>query len=451
MNLPTGVGKSAILRTIQNEFSGSVGIVPTNILLDQYRGTYDDLNYVKGLDQYECKDRAVSCGDVKASGSTPCKDCPYLVNRARAYDGEATIFNPISYYYYTKSDKYVPPSVVVVDEAHKLTELLMLLTDCTFRKGYYNYPEIENEIQLLDWLELTAFNLAKLRKTKAESGAKKEAVTIGRQVEKMEMVIRSFKTNPQDFIYYTKTETYFKTTDEYLCISPIRPPRWVIDTILGKGKVVLMSATLLKHDVWDLGIKDFEYLDLPSPIPKESRPVVYMPHTEDMTYKTSAASVAKYIKRVMSTYPDRNTVVHLSYGWSKKLARYFPGALINTPQTKDDVLATFKREGGLWLAAGCAEGIDLPGDECRLTIIPIVLRANPKDPVTKKQVAQPGGWLRFELNAVKTLIQQVGRGTRGIDDHSISVIGDNAFPRLIVKNKALIPKSFMDAIIWRQV
>jgi Rad3-related DNA helicase len=262
-------------------------------------------------------------------------------------------------------------------------------------------------------------------------------------------VLRGFNRNPQDFVFYTKVEKYRNTTDEYLCISPVRPSKWLIDTILQGRKVILMSATLLKSDMWDLGIREFKYLDMPSPIPKENRPIVYLPHTEAMNYKTPEASIAKYIHGVLDKYPNRNTVVHLSYGWADRIRKYFPEALYNTSETKVKVLQQFKQKGGLWLAAGCAEGIDLPDEECRLTIIPMVIRANPHDPVTKKQIALQGGYLAYELHAIKTLIQQAGRGTRGLDDHSITVIGDNSFPRLIIKNKQYVPKSFNDAIVWR--
>lgn len=446
LNLPTGVGKSAILRAIQLQFPGTIGVVPTNILMDQYIQTYPNVNYYRGAEHYTCGEGDYTCQDKNLLGIKHEKDCSYRQNRAQALEGHATVYNPISLFYLTKSDKFKAPEIVVVDEAHKLPELLMLLSDCSFRKGRYQYPEINNDIELVTWLTKVQADLKTLEK---HAPGEKKKLELSRQIERVGFVLNGVTRNPQDFVYYTKTEPYRGSTDEYLYISPIRPAKWLIDTILQGRKIILMSATLLKSDLWGMGFKDFKYLDMASPIPAENRPVVYLPHEEPMNFRTPEASVARYIQGMLDRYPDRNTVVHLSYGWAERLKKYFPDALCNTPETKTKVLAQFKKKGGVWLAAGCAEGIDLPGEECRLTIIPMVLRANPNDPVTKKQIAQQGGWLLYELSALKTLIQQAGRGTRGIDDHSITVIGDSSFPRLINKNRQYIPASFLDAIVWR--
>ena len=49
MQLPVGIGKSFIARTIQRVTQAGI-ITPTNALLDQYAETYTSLNYLKGKD-----------------------------------------------------------------------------------------------------------------------------------------------------------------------------------------------------------------------------------------------------------------------------------------------------------------------------------------------------------------------------------------------------------------
>lgn len=449
ISAPCGVGKSAILRALQLNFPGNnVGLVPTNQLLDQYIETYPTINYIKGIHHYQCSvNEGFTCQEAKEMKMPPCDStCMYKQHKKRAEEGESTIFNPISYFY--QQENVPPADVLIVDEAHKLADTLMLLTGTSFRKGYYKYPKIENDIQLLDWLQSTVEKLSTAKKELQKKNEIKEALTLHRQMEKIYKIITGLKKSPQNFVYYTQMEEYRKKKEEYLYVLPVHPPPWLLKQILACNTLVLMSATLLQHDVWDLGIQDFAYLDVPSPIPKENRPVLYSPAKVPFDYKTEPVVIANWIKEVLAKYPDRNTIVHLSYGWARRLAEFFPNALTHTSETKNEALATFKAKGGVWLAAGCAEGIDLPGDECRLNIIPIIMRGNPMDPVTKKQVAMPRGWLKYELKALTTLIQQVGRSTRGVDDHSISVVGDSRFPQLISKNRQYIPNSFLESIKW---
>ncbi len=449
INAPTGVGKSAITRAIQLAHPGTVAIVPTNILLDQYTATYSDLNYVKGRDHYECKVEGYTCEERKEAKHKPCTDCPYVSCRVAARQGASTVFNPISYFYF-QDPKADPPDVLVVDEAHKLPELLMLLTGCSFRKGYYDYPsDISNEIEMAQWLrDLLPKLYVKVSKQRA-SGLPTEAKATQQQIEKVQNTLDTLTKNPQNIVFFKRIEKYKGRDEEYLVVSPIEPPRWMLERLLACKTLVLMSATLMESDIKAMGLTDYKYLDVPSPIPKASREVLYRPPGVVMGYETPPAVVADWIKQQISDFPDRNTLVHVSYSWQKKLKPFFPEALTNKPETKEAVLKKFKQKGGVWLAAGCSEGVDLPGDECRLVLIPIVSMPYPSDPIISKQLAKPGGRLRYELDALKTVIQQCGRGVRGLDDWATTVVGDAKFPRLMGANAKHVPKSFKEAIQWR--
>lgn len=457
VNAPTGIGKSAILRAIQVQFGG-FGLVPTNVLMDQYTQSYPEANFVKGADNYHCESDSLSCADRKAIVGFTCETCPYAAAKEKAVAGKPTIFNPISYFYSDAES----PEVLVIDEAHKLVEMLMLLSGVSFRKGRYAYPEITSEEKLIAWLETVTKGLRELRARYKEQlrdkelekktliTLKKDLVVVDQELTRIAFVIRSLNESPESFVFYTEKTKYRGKVDELLHVKPISPTPQLLHTILGSKKLILLSATLLESDVWDLGITDYRYLDVDSPIPVESRKVIYDPAPVDMGYKTSASDIAKWIRVQLDKFPGRNTIVHVTYGWAEKLKPYFPEALFNTSATKNSVLSQFKRDGGLWIAAGCAEGIDLPGDECRLNLIPMIQRGNPYDPVTKKQLARTQGQLKYNLTSIKTLIQQAGRSTRGIDDHSITVVGDNKFGRLIMQHKRYIPKFFLNSIVWRR-
>ena len=418
MSLPVGVGKSAILRAIQQEFEGTIGVIPTNNLIDQYRETYPDLNYVKGKDHYD-------------------NVTDYYVHKDLAKDGVSTIFNPMSLYTYLRPFKKdnvwqtnFKSDIVVIDEAHKLVNYVFMLTSLTFKQSEYGFPShFESDLALLNWL------LVAKQKNLEEYDA-----------ERIELVRSLIKKNPQDFSWHIETKRFYKSTETYLTIQPLVPPKKILNKLLNFKKIILMSATLFPSDIWDLGITDYQYLDVASPIHKERRQILYCPAPLPFNFRTRPADVANYISSVLTAYEGLNTIIHVSYSWSQKLKPFFPDALFNTAASKDATLKKFKKNGGVWFASGCAEGIDLPGEECRLTIIPIILKGNIKDPAVVKQLAKEKGQLKYELTAVKNLMQQAGRGTRGEDDFSTTVVGDRSFPGLIMRNRAYIPKSFLESI-----
>lgn len=445
MTLPTGVGKSAILRSIQLQFPGTMGIVPSNALMNQYIATYPDLNYIKGKEHYACKEYAgLSCLEAQELYNSKCEFCIYTENKHRAVD-ESTIYNPMSLYVHLF--KNAKSDIIVVDEAHKLIDACELLVNISFRKSKDLYPNIKTSYDLQVWLNKEVTARRALLKSMRQ-GTKKIA-SFYQELTKLERVCEIYTADPQAFFFYTEKQSYYKTTDEYLRIVPLIPPKEVIRRLVGTKKLIVMSATLFQTDIWDLGITNYKYLDMPSPIPKDQRRIIYKPSQIPFNYKSRPADVAKYIKDTMAQYPGQNTIVHVSYSWADKLKSFFPTAYFNTPADKTQILQAFKENGGIWIAAGCAEGIDLPGDECRLTIIPIILKQDTTNPAVQKKLAMSKGKIKYDMASIKQLIQQAGRGTRGEDDFSTTIIGDQSFPSLIMRNKSYLPKSFLEAIVWR--
>lgn len=449
MQLPTGSGKSAIAEAVKRATGGSV-IVPSNVLLDQYLSTYKS-NYVKGKTHYSCHNfEGLSCKDVD-DFELKCEGCDYRCSKQKAIEKTPTFFNPISYFYLRHNKAFRPPKVLIIDEAHLLKEMMLLLCGCSFRRGYYGYPDFKDDVAVIEWMKVQADKLGALKKQAFERKDTDLLKRTDQELEKLSATLEGITDEPQNYVIYREERPYRDKTDEYLIVAPIEPPKFIKDRILAADKVILMSATLPKTDVMGLARgAPFLYYDAPSPIPKDQRQVLFRPAPHKMSWETTPKEVADWIKGQLAEFLGRNTIVHVTYAQSAKLKAYFPGALTNTPETKDAVLAKFKKEGGLWLASGCSEGIDLPGDECRLNLIPMLTRLNPVDPVVKKRMALQYGRLWYDMETIKTVIQQAGRSTRGLDDHSITIIGDPAFGQLILRNKQHVPKSFMESIVWRK-
>lgn len=438
---PTGTGKSGIARAVQREYGGAI-IVPQNILLDQYVITYPDVNALKGAEHYKCPGYpSMSSAEVHASKLCEDPECPYTVARERAKTGEETIFNPMSLFFLR-----VGFETTIVDECHKLPDMLELLSSMELPKSRWMYPGTDLN-RLLPWFLEMATACERTGGAYKASGNVKESVKAFAQAQKFKDLSKDVGANQSSYVIYEEEKVLKTKKDTYLIIRPVKLPDKYFNMVRKSKNVVLTSATIPRKRAAEiLGTNDFHYLDLASPIPKEQRPILFRP--QGLTSKSTAADVAAWIKTQRKEFAG-NTIVHLTYAMAKAVHQYFPTALIHTAETKADTLKKFKAEGGLWLAAGCAEGIDLPGDEARLNLIPILPFANLGDHVIKARMALPGGSSDYALNMLITTIQQVGRTTRGETDSSVTIIGDNRLAENVGRLRNELPRSFIEAIKWQ--
>lgn len=449
MSLPTGVGKTFILKTLIDEFKDSAGLSPSNMLLDQYIDTYKDLNYIKGKDHYECKEYSgMSCIDSQEMFNSKCEKCQYTINKMKAFSGKSTLFNPISFFYFKNNEKYHKPGLLVIDEAHKLSDMISLLVDISFKHSKYNFPEIKTTLELISWLK-TIRSFLEVAIKNNNRGLRKDVFRKKiSELSKIRFCLFSLESRPQDFHFMEEIRPYKGLMDRYLCIKPVVPPKYLINKTLESTKIVLMSATLLEPNLWDLGLSNYLYKDFPSPIPKELREVLYIPAPTKFNYETRVSDVQSYIKTVLERFPDENTLIHVSYAWSSKLKPLFPDGIFNTSTDKEEKIKQFKQDGGVFFAAGCSEGLDLPDNTCRLIIIPIILKNNPNDPIYQKRINLENGRIKAEIDTIQTVIQQCGRASRHEGDKSITVIGDQSFPGLINRTRKFLPSSFLESIKW---
>jgi hypothetical protein len=453
INAPVGSGKSAMARAIQLR-TGAAIVTPSNILIDQYIGTYPKANFLKGKRHYSCVYSGLTCGDwIDVEEQEPCVGCPYQKAKSKAKLGEPTFFNPMSLYHVLHR---MPerPKTMVVDEAHLLGPMLVQLCSKRFPKSIYGFPDVvSHEKELSTWLGDLVRKLEKLitlyEQTKAPKDKIKEACD---DFEQVCIVKECLDAEPQNYAIWVEQGTYRGRPDSILCVEPVRVPWFMVRRLLNCDRLVLLSGTLLKTDIEDLATgKAYRYLDLPSPIPKDRRPIRYRPMPFPVNRDTDPAKMVEQIEKALARYPlGTNTIIHTTYDRMRKMAPHFKRKILtNTPETKNAVLEQFKKEGGVWLAAGCAEGLDLKGDLCRLNIIPHLLRPNLGSPVVKKWVALPGGKRRYALETIKTTVQQYGRSTRDPEDESSTEILDPGFGNIVNTYRNDIPRYFTEAIDWR--
>lgn len=447
--LPVGSGKSGIVRTLQLSL-GASAVIPSNILIDQVSNTYPVANFLKGKTHYLCNS-GLTCQEwTDECEQEPCASCPYVRSKERAKK-EPTFYNPMSLYYFRLAQKQQCFPMLVVDEAHQLPQMLLMLASKKFRRSQYRFDDrCCSEVYLVQWLENLIRRLDKLASLAKQTGDYPKLAELSSELSELGITLAALKEDPQNFAIYIENGTYRGRREQFLNIRPVRVPKNLVQQLLACDKLVLLSGTLFPHDIEDLAQgRTVKFIDLPSPIPKERRPILYRPLSVPMNANTNPRDIISWIESILREFPGRNTIIHSTYAQSARLAPLFNRPILfNTPDNKTAVVEQFKREGGVFLASGCAEGLDLAGDLCRLNISFGLNRPNLGDPVVKKRKALSDGERWHSLETLKTEAQRFGRSTRNETDSSISVEGDPLFARMVKRYHKDLPQSFTESIKW---
>lgn len=474
LQLPVGAGKSWLARTVQNGIDSATGkklraaiITPSNILVDQYRTVYPEINDLVGRAHYKCATYdglnclTVSEANLHEKGGY-CPGCVYQCHKRAAMGGAPTFFNPMSWLYMNLQirDDDPPFDVLIIDEAHDIVGMLQKLAGIKFWRSKHGFPDSHNEMDVIRWFDKIEPGLraqqAQYVQAVVAAGTPKDKAEVSKRLREIEEMITSIYylrigliEDPQNYAIWSEETQLYGHKDESLNIKPVRVPRHLIRMLFaGVKDVVLMSGTLLEHDLEDMVKGEtYEFADFDSPIDKSRRLIHYKPVAYPVNFETTPSVLAKDILKTCAANPG-NTIIHVTYAWSKKLAPYMPpNVLINTAENKKEVLAKFIKEGGIFLAAGCAEGIDLSYDLCRTNIIPVLAWPNLNDETVKKRKSLEGGEMWYKLETLKTTIQQAGRSTRAADDFSKTIVLVPAFKWLVNSCRTKLPKSFLDSLV----
>jgi len=426
---PPGIGKSMIARSIQIAHHDCAIISPNNQLVDQYCATYQELNAIKGKDRYE-------------------NEKEYR-NARKAGLYSSNVFNPLSYYYYYLSQQgATKPSVVVIDEAHKLADMLLLAISKSFPLEYYGIPQELTDKEFYDWLTTTTTKLQPF--AHEVSGRKARFGSMFQQLK----ILHEYLTNNLDKVeifYEMKEDWKTKRDREHLTIKPLTLPHDLMNTIFGTDtRYFLFSGSLTDYHIKELfpNTKVIDYVQYEPLAPEEQRLIHIDPIPRSK--RKDPKAIADKIREAYIREGKPNTMVHLSYSLAKEVRSYLMDLNPVTHNNKDKImqLDTFKRRGGIILASGMAEGVDLPGDLCRLILIPCLLWPNKGDQAVQKRLALPNGQFWYVLETIMTFVQQIGRGVRGANDSCKTIVFDCMFEDTINKKaiKSRLTKGLMNSI-----
>lgn len=473
LSMAVGAGKSHIAKTVAEYLAekglSSAIITPQNILIDQYVSDFEDINYFKGKAHYHCKHMG-NCEDgleLAKLSKKDCPDCPYKDAKKRCYEDKFTIFNPISYYLLPKLKKVeggyeqmYGVDTLIIDEVQSLPSMLRELCtiklwwkDVKWEKGVSaSLPKVTELLQ--DYSNKLTEYIIKPKITK------KEKARLRRVQKKVDMMTDLLVKDSQYFICEEGVELHRKVRTRCLMIRPkYVPPSVYRNFFKNVRQVILMSGTMFRHIWEELGFRNVDYIDLPSPIPLERRKV-FITNSVNLTAKASDYErfqtiklLVQKIKQIVDElHPNENGVILLSYGLAEDLRPLLtePHYLfMEGKETKKETLEEFKKGGDERMVAvlsGSYEGISLNNEMSRFTIIPKVTFQNIEDKVIKARLND--NQLNYALDAITTLIQATGRSTRNENDWSSTYILDSNFNHLYAQTRPHLPQYFKESLVW---
>jgi Rad3-related DNA helicase len=384
--------------------------------------------------------------------------CPYTEARRKAQE-EPTFFNPLSLFYCPPKKEGCDSDTIIIDEAHSLLSMLRDLTTKTFskRKWGFDPDAVATEIGFDKWLTRQISKIAKLANQYKK--VPKEYAKLSREHSSLTLLQSALRFDMQNYVISLEEEFHPKLGyDVKLSVAPILVPHNMIQRLLGDRRIILMSGTLFSEDIKELvGHKETKYYDLPSPIPVDNRLIHYRPIDGKMNKDTPVAQIVAMIEQDLRLHPNLNTIIHTTYGMQEPIAELLKlshsRVLTNTPDTKSEVLLDFKTNGGIFVAAGCSEGLDLKDDIARLNIIPKIDLPNLGDKTVIKRKALDRGENWFRQQGLKLTIQRWGRSTRHEKDFSTTIVHDPNLPRLVLDEQktGYVPKYFTESLRWQVV
>ena len=448
---PVATGKSNIAMTLARwmfkaKHIRSNILVPTNVLLQQYRSSFPKLHAIQRKDMYRCKNTLdttpmdeANCDYVsklrgEGGKAEYCPDCCYLKAVRLSHKSPYMVAN---YWSYMALKLYKP--AVIIDEAHNLINVIRDLEGKRLWRKDYGYPSnVTNYQQLLDWVS-THPRLAQDQKLKLL----KDELENGRQRYLVEKGFDLYRGHEQECLKLLPLD-----------VSNAKPYLWPRNKV---SKIIMMSATFSEVDLASLGLtgRRVKVINTTSPIPPERRPVVFKPivNSSHAFQDTAAITLAKFLRELADNNKGKKGFVHATYQFAAKLQKSLKSDSRFMFHDNDNKMKLYKQwltsdpaYGMVFVGCGLDEGIDLKGDEFAWQVVAKAQYANLSEPAIKYQAENSPK--EYVWDAMRKCAQSCGRICRAVDDYGETYLVDSTFKKLFTQAESygIIPSWLSEQI-----
>lgn len=494
INAPTGSGKSFISKTIANHSSlakkeyvaalrpscrwallaqsgeysfGAAVLTCTKSLQDQYRAMFEDGSVLKGKINYHCaEDSGLLCDMGRCVFEDGLRDicwkqrkCPYYNAR---YDAACNQCSFYSYSMFLSLPDFVKwKDFIVCDEASELEDVIVgeytlevNLVELMKHVGP-SVPIVPDEGSsdnlYYRWMKDTHAAVDSVLRditSSMESGKRKKKLNKDEK-RRLAFLMRAERDFKKTLDVWDETE-WFKIHRDDGCIvfMPYQVDKLAQHFFKYGKTVILMSATIVNPKKYAeiLGIKDYHFIDAPSPMDPGRAFITPHPREFRPNYRNKNALIpvmADEAKRICESFPDKKGIIHSNSFDIQRMIQNVLGIegryiYRRAGYSNEQLMEMHKttRQPTVLVSPSMTHGVDLKGDLGEFQIIMKAPYPNLGDPRVKRKFDEDREWYVDKM--LSTLVQACGRCNRSVDDLSITFILDrNAYDQLILNRKKL--------------
>lgn len=478
LDAPTGSGKSLIAAAVQRLFDKPiVYICTTKQLQDQLLRDFPYARTLKGRGNYVCLKyprmfpdiSAEDCTHSEANECTLRGKCPYIREKRIALQAPLAVLNTA---YFLSEANYVGAfsgrDFLVVDEVDTLEDQLMSFVEVVITARQLANLDVEPpryKTKFESWIDWGRRTLDVLRPRLRELEAELEGgewTTVNIKALRVKRNLKRLVGKLEFFVKEVdKTWVWYPGEDRWV-FKPVWVSKYAHAALWKHTKKILgMSATILDprqvsaNTGLMLGGRVYTYLALPSPFPKENRPVYYEPCANVVAKQMNVALVrlTKAVRGIIDKHPNDKILLHtVSYKVRNHLIEHVDSSRLVTHDIRNraEALLKFKSSPNplVLISPSMDRGIDLPNEECRVVVIAKVPYADLGDTqVSHRVYGSTDGNNWYAHKAVSTIVQMAGRAVRSKDDYAVTYILDEQFGKLYGEHRAMFPGWFKEAVV----
>lgn len=502
LNAPVGSGKSVIAYLVAKYFEESNQhtylCTGTKILQSQYIEDFKDVKTIKGRANFSCEiEPLLDCSngmcqsradfrcDAKPKlkeewvfDDQPLPSMPVEIDGKTCFYGDDVfddwftkgmcsywkqkiegIMSPITMlnYDYLISDArfvlHLPHRrLLIADEAHNIEKILMRQLETSFspftilKETDIAVQEFSNMRDWINQIEDIADAYKRLIKISSSDTTKKR---MQEKYNKFSTLHSLLEKDPSNWVFIKEQ----KGKQLYYIFKPIMVSEYSKLIFSIASNIVLMTGTVLKQDIFarDLGIRDFKYIEIPSIIPRQNRPIIkmYVGSMARSSIDFTMPNMVTKIKILAEKHKDEKGVIHtFTYNIAKRLKKNLKGDnrfMFHTQKNKEKVFERFKKNktNKILVSPVAFEGIDFPYDQARWQCICKEPFPNMRDPQISVRDSIDYEWVFRQRCLV--LSQMYGRTNRAPNDYSVTYLLDSRLETLLGPS-SLVTDYFLEGI-----
>ncbi len=498
LNAPTGFGKSlvayCICKALIDKGMTSYIYTKTTYLQDQYLNDFDDLTTAMGRSNFNClmsEGDTCDVGRCKQSEKYKCpvgvlieksdiylkdtsdapvnQNCEYWKQKVNAIDSPISILN----YPYAITDSmfvghFNHRDFGVFDEAHSLEQTLMSaleveVTDAgIYRDLGKSLPNHDNVEDWVDDLKDFAYGYKVLAR-KTEDIKRREHYL--KRFESLEACAESLESDSDNWVFnsFSKRSKHLQRRVRHVTFKPIEIQDYT-DIVFGKVNFkLLMSGSILKPDIYchELGLEDFKYIEVPSIVPKNRRPI-YREFVGSMSRRNIDENFPLLVSKIVELaekHDEEKGLIHShSYNINYRLYQTLHDNdrfIFHSAENRNEKLEEFKSydddEPYIFVSPYSFEGVDFPYGEARWQVIckmpyPYLgdAQVRARMDADRRENVVDYGWCNRMV--ALNLSQMYGRTNRATDDYSVTYLLDSDINRYLGP-ATLVTDYFLEGVV----